>query len=55
MKGQPGLGGVERVGQVADAALAEAEPLEDGEPGAVREGVEQPDGAIGGGTACEWP
>ena len=38
---------------VADAALSEAKPLKDREPSAVREGVEQADGAIGVGTgAC---
>ena len=54
VKRQPGLRGIERIGEIADAALAHPEALEDREPGAVGQGVEQPDGPLGVEVACEW-
>ena len=42
VEAQPRLGGVEQIGELADAALAGAQALDDAEPGFVGQGMEQP-------------
>ena len=42
MEREPRLGRIERVGELADAPLAPAEPFQDAETGFVGERVEQP-------------
>jgi hypothetical protein len=50
MEGQARLGGVQRIGQLADAPLAFAEQLDDLEPGLIGEGVKELDRALGAGV-----
>src|ERR1700693_3251399 len=47
MERQPGLRGIERVGQLADAPLSFAEQLDDLESGLVGGGVEEVDRGVG--------
>jgi hypothetical protein len=46
MKRQPGLRGIERIGQLADAPLASAEQLDDLESGLIGERVKELDRAL---------
>src|SRR5215210_3297511 len=52
VEGEARLSGLESIGEIADAALTEAEPLEDGESGTIRQGVEQPGGPIDVGASA---
>ena len=52
MEREPGLGRVERVGQLAHTTLTSAEELDDLEPGLVGESVKELDRAFGAGMGC---
>jgi len=52
MERQSGLGGIERIGQLADAPLSFAEQLDDLESGLIGEGVKELDRALGSGVDC---
>src|SRR5438445_1710764 len=52
MEGQPGLCGVESIGQLAHTALSLAKQLDDLESGLVGEGVKELDCALGAGIGC---
>jgi hypothetical protein len=46
MKGEPGLCGIERIGELAHAAFAPPQAVENGEPGLVRQGMEEAGGSV---------
>ena len=52
MEGQTRLSGIQRIGELADAAFSFAEQLDDLESGLVGEGVKQLDRAFGSGVDC---
>src|SRR5688500_6218849 len=47
VKGQPRLGRIQVIGELADTALAGAEAIEDLESGFIRQGVKEPGGSGG--------